>query len=982
MAKKGTLSFSITADISDFQKKLEKVEKKISRMSRKMEQVGKGLSTALTVPIAAIGAAAIKAGLDVENALKTIRIGTGATGDALKGLNADFKAIAASVPNSMGDTAKAIADLNTMTGATGKTLQDFATAALDASRMMGTNLGGTISSVGKLLNNWNLTADQGVTVLDKLFYASQNTGMGMDAIAQSVTGVGSSLRAMGFSLDESIALVSSLDKAGVGAESVTRSLSRALANMAKAGVTDSATAFRSIVDSIKNADTQSKATAIAMETFGAKAGPQLAAAIREGRLEISSFADGIRDAAGTINQTSKDTEGFSERWGKMVNSMTVALEPLGTRILALVQEDMEPLAKAIGDISVDVSDSTIKWAAYAAALGPVLIYTSAVIKSAGSLVTTFKTLAGIIAGPVGVIAAVVGLAAAYADAETAERKMKEEAERTAAVVKWMGDGFDDVSTDALQATLRDLQRELIETQQRAVDMREALLSASAPMSDITPRMLSDYAKASEKIIKDQDSATKLNLAKQEKIRDALNKRAATDTEQIIKPVKPTPAPISGGGGKKTGRSGGGSGQSALDRFVQNVQDRMRYMKDDGLSFMDTITAMQGKLKPLSDDWKKLEDLRLDIDTSSFTKQLQEVQDRIRYLGEDSASFIPQLQEMAKGLDPLSEKGKQVADALKSITDAAYTEKWSIAAWEFSEGLMSATQYAAMLQTEVAGLAEGTEKWRARFSELQNIKATELSSALESLSAQFENGALSSAEYESALTRLAAEFADFPRAAKMATEALEQFRRENDLTTVSVGQQLSSALKQTTKDFKELYGNGIIGVVDGFLNAAIRGDDFGATLRKLGEDILYTTLRMVILQQLTKSLGGIFGFSGGGVVTTAPTIPGPGYAYASGGVIDEPTVFPMANGMGLMGEAGPEAIMPLSRDSSGRLGVAAAGMGEPTVIINVENNTSTPVQADQTGVTFDEQMQQFVVNVVLRDQAINGPISRNYRRAMR
>ena len=75
-------------------------------------------------------------------------------------------------------------------------------------------------------------------------------------------------------------------------------------------------------------------------------------------------------------------------------------------------------------------------------------------------------------------------------------------------------------------------------------------------------------------------------------------------------------------------------------------------------------------------------------------------------------------------------------------------------------------------------------------------------------------------------------------------------------------------------------------------------------------------------------------------------------------------------------------MPLSRDSSGRLGVAAAGMGEPTVIINVENNTATPVQANQTGVTFDEQMQQFVVNVVLRDQAQNGPISRNYRRAMR
>lgn len=988
MARKGTLSFSITADISDFQKKLEKLEKKINSYARKMDAMGKGLSTALTVPLAALGTVAVKAGLDVEKALKTIRIGTGATGEALKGLNADFKAIAASVPNSLGETAQAIADINTLTGATGKTLQDFATAALDASRMMGTSLGGTVSSVGKLLNNWNLSADQGVTVLDKLFYAAQSTGMGLDAIAQSVTGVGSSLREMGFSLDESIALVSSLDKAGVGAATVTRSLSRALANMAKAGITDSATAFRSIVDSIKNAETQSKATAIAVETFGAKAGPQLAASIREGRLEIANFADDIRSAGGTVAQTAKDTEGFSERWGRMVNQMTMALEPLGTRILALVAEDMEPLSKAIGDLSINVSDSTIKWAAYAAALGPVLIYTSALIKSGATLVTTMKTLAGIFSGPVGLTvaigAAMVGLSS-YIDTSGNVITITDE---TRASINDLTRAMQNATAEQLRSQLASISAEMekMGAQARAAHAEIARLE----MFKIDTR----YADAADRAAAAQQNraiaGNKQTLEQAEKYMkqlEASKKRIQAELDSMANrapiassaPVTARPVPIG------RSRSSGGSSrssQSAIDSFVQSVQDRMRYLKDDGLSFMDTITAMQGKLKPLSEDWKKLEDLRLNIDSGSLSQQLQEIQDRIRYLGEDGANFIPRLQEMAAGLDPLSEKGKQVADVLKSVSDAAYSEKWSVAAWNFSEGLMSASQYAAMLEAEVGGLTEGTEQWRARFSELQNIKADELNTTLQSLSSQFENGAISSAEYESALSRLAAEFAEFPRAAKAATEALEQFQRQNDLTTVSVGQQLSSALRQTTKDFKELYGNGILGAVDGFLNAAIRGEDFGATLRKLGEDILFTTLRMIILNQLTKSLGGMFGFSSGGVITAAPTISGPGYAYASGGIIDEPTVFPMANGMGLMGEAGPEAIMPLSRDSSGRLGVAASGMGEPTVIINVENNTATPVQANQTGVTFDEQMQQFVVNVVLRDQAQNGPISRNYRRAMR
>lgn len=65
------------------------------------------------------------------------------------------------------------------------------------------------------------------------------------------------------------------------------------------------------------------------------------------------------------------------------------------------------------------------------------------------------------------------------------------------------------------------------------------------------------------------------------------------------------------------------------------------------------------------------------------------------------------------------------------------------------------------------------------------------------------------------------------------------------------------------------------------------------------------------------LGGLLGFSHGGVIAHGNVIP-----FARGGVVNRPTVFPMANGAGLMGEAGPEAIMPLRRGPDGRLGVSA------------------------------------------------------------
>lgn len=70
------------------------------------------------------------------------------------------------------------------------------------------------------------------------------------------------------------------------------------------------------------------------------------------------------------------------------------------------------------------------------------------------------------------------------------------------------------------------------------------------------------------------------------------------------------------------------------------------------------------------------------------------------------------------------------------------------------------------------------------------------------------------------------------------------------------------------------------------------------------------------------LGGLFGGGGGAGVTP----------FASGGVISTPHFFPMGRGLGLAGERGAEAILPLARGPDGRLGVASnAGRGGPVSI---------------------------------------------------
>lgn len=81
------------------------------------------------------------------------------------------------------------------------------------------------------------------------------------------------------------------------------------------------------------------------------------------------------------------------------------------------------------------------------------------------------------------------------------------------------------------------------------------------------------------------------------------------------------------------------------------------------------------------------------------------------------------------------------------------------------------------------------------------------------------------------------------------------------------------------------------------------------------------------------MSGMFPFEKGGAFSQGRVMP-----FAKGGVIASPTSFPMRGGRGLMGEAGPEAIMPLARGADGRLGVQTAGGGRP---ISVVMNISTP-----------------------------------------
>ena len=90
---------------------------------------------------------------------------------------------------------------------------------------------------------------------------------------------------------------------------------------------------------------------------------------------------------------------------------------------------------------------------------------------------------------------------------------------------------------------------------------------------------------------------------------------------------------------------------------------------------------------------------------------------------------------------------------------------------------------------------------------------------------------------------------------------------------------------------------------------------------------------IALKAAIKPLGNLVGGLVDGLFTATNPALGGVTPFAKGGVIATPGYFPLGNGMGLAGEAGPEAIMPLQRGADGRLGVAGGG-GAVQVTFNV------------------------------------------------
>lgn len=386
-----------------------------------------GMSGPLMAGIAAVTAALVKLGQEMDEVTSTIAKGTGAIGDELFELDHNAKkALVDGVGVSVQETGQLIADLNTRLGLSGKELEEATVQFGHFAKVTGTDVKSAVNDVADVMKRWNVPAKKSKDLMNQLAKASQLSGASVTELMSSVKSGQTYLQQFGFNLSESVALLSSFKQNGIQTETVMTGMRTALAKFSSEGK-NAKVAFAEVTKQIKEAGNETEAMQIAVETFGNRAGPEMFKSIREGSADFEKFTEEIRNVGTALDdtyeasRTSKDAmndlkNALKGTFGDLGQSVTAVfknivdsitelvrfIEPVITPILRVVRTVVTKIAELVSyvvkEIRRNIEENSVAWQAWVKVLNDVGKSLEAIF---GDIIGIFKDTFGLIFSLIG-----------------------------------------------------------------------------------------------------------------------------------------------------------------------------------------------------------------------------------------------------------------------------------------------------------------------------------------------------------------------------------------------------------------------------------------------------------------------------------------------------------------------------------------------------------------------------------------------------
>lgn len=379
------------APYEEAKKKAEELGKKLDDVGDKMKKVGDNMTKYVTGPIAAFAGLSVKAWKDVDDAMDEMVKMTGKTGQELQGLQDIAKDLSTTLPVSLEDSAKAVAEVNTRFDASGEKASELAAQYLKFANITGTDVVDAIDSTQHALAAWGLSADQAGNMMDVLLQVSQDTGASVDTLAAGIADNKTVFDQMGMSVYTAAGFLGQLDKNGVDSSAAMAGLKKALQNATKEGKPLDQ-ALKELDETLTSGNTDTEAYADAMELFGNKAGPQLADAVRSGRLSLTDFARVASDSMGSVDQTFEDMLDPADKFTTTMNQLKLTGAEVGSTLLEALAPALTKIAEVLKSVaewwsglSPTMQNTILIVGGIVAAIGPVVSIVANIITVVGAL---------------------------------------------------------------------------------------------------------------------------------------------------------------------------------------------------------------------------------------------------------------------------------------------------------------------------------------------------------------------------------------------------------------------------------------------------------------------------------------------------------------------------------------------------------------------------------------------------------------------
>ena len=410
----------------------ENAGSKIKGVSDKVGKVGTGLSKGVTAPIAAVGAASAKAFTDVDEAMDTVVVKTGASGKALEGMQKNVENIATTIPTSFQAAGDAVGEVNTRFHLTGKQLESLSSEFVKFAEINGTDVTSSVRGAQMVMSAFGMKTKDAGSLLGVFTSVSQKTGVSVDDLMNSLVQNGATFRDMGLSAQSAATLLGNFEAAGIDSNTAMSSLKKAMAAFQSEGI-DVNKGLSDLIKSLTDGKVTTEDYNKAVDIFGKRGADAFVDMAKSGRLSLDGLTTNLSDYGTTVDDTFEGTLDPIDQAKVALNNLKVT----GAEIFTSVQSVIAPMLDTLNQklqsfnawwktLSPETQEMLVKIAMIAALVGPLLVGISKIgtaigtisggigqmITLGGKLSTVFSNaggMAGVMGKAIGFLTSPIGL---------------------------------------------------------------------------------------------------------------------------------------------------------------------------------------------------------------------------------------------------------------------------------------------------------------------------------------------------------------------------------------------------------------------------------------------------------------------------------------------------------------------------------------------------------------------------------------------